>query len=243
MKYGVMDGVLRGTREEIFTEAQKLGFDGVELWNINEDAVDELKQLSEKTGVTAVSVVCGPKGLASSDAEERKAATEELAAVIKRCEAVGAGVILVPFFGMRNLEDEDAVSLAVEHFKECAKPAAQSKVVLALEMAMNGPDSLELVSRIGSEYVKVYYDVGNAVNSGYDVVEEIKLLAGQIAQIHIKDAGGQFLGEGKVPMKAACEAMEEIGFDGYLVLETPATDNPPQAAEKNLNYLKECLGV
>jgi len=243
MKYGVMEGVLRGTREEIFSDAQKLGFDGVELWNINEDAVDELKKLSQKTGVAAISVVCGPKGLASPDAEERKSATGELAAVISRCEAVGAGVILVPFFGMRNLEDEDAVALAIEHFKECAKEAEQSKVILALEMAMNAPDSLELVNRIGSEYVKVYYDVGNAVNAGYDVVEEIKLLAGQISQIHIKDAGGQFLGEGKVPLKAACEAIKEIGFDGYLVLETPATDNPPKAAEKNLAYLKKCLGL
>ena len=242
MKYGVMDGVLRGTRKEIFSDARKLGFDGVELWNINEDAVDELKQLSQETGVATASVVCGPRGLASPDAEERKAATDELAGVIKRCASVGAGVILIPFFGMRNLEDEDAVSCAVEHFKECAKEAEQSKVCLALEMAMNAPDSLELVNRIGSEYVKVYYDVGNAVATGYDVIEEIRLLAGQIAQFHIKDAGGQTLGGGKVPLKAACEAIKEIGFDGYLVLETPATDNPLKAAEKNLAYLKQCLG-
>jgi sugar phosphate isomerase/epimerase len=243
MKYGVMEGVLRGTREEIFSDAQKLGFDGVELWNINEDAVDELKQLSQKTGVAVASVVCGPQGLASPDAEARKAAKDVLTGVIRRCESVGAGVILVPFFGMRNLENEEAVLCAVEAFKECAKAAAQSKVTLALEMGMNAPDSLELIKRIGSEYVKIYYDVGNATAAGYDVVEEIRLLAGQIAQFHIKDAGGQALGEGKVPMKAACEAIKEIGFDGYLVLETPATDNPPKAAEKNLAYLKQCLGI
>jgi len=144
---------------------------------------------------------------------------------------------------MRNLEDEEAVSRTVEHFKELAVPAEQSKVCLALEMAMNAPDSLELVKRIGSEYVKVYYDVGNAAAKGYDVIEEIRLLAGQIAQFHIKDAGGQALGEGKVPLKAACETIKEIGFDEYLVLETPATDNPPKAAEKNLAYLKQCLGL
>ena len=243
MKYGVMEGVLQGTREEIFSDAQKLGFDGVELLNINEDAVEQLKQLSQKTGVAVVSVVCGPQGLASAEAEDRKAAKGVLAGVIGRCKSVGADVILVPFFGMRNLEDEDAVSRAVEDFKECAKSAEQSKVCLALEMGMNAPDSLELVKRIGSEYVKVYYDVGNAVAAGYDGVEEIELLAGQIAQIHIKDAGGQALGEGKVPLKAACEAIKDIGFDGYLMLETPATDNPPKAAEKNLAYLKQCLGI
>ena len=44
-------------------------------------------------------------------------------------------------------------------------------------------------------------------------------------------------------MKAACEAIKEIGFDGYLVLETPATDNPPKAAEKNLAYLKKYIGI
>jgi len=241
MKYGVMDGVLRGTKEELFSDAQRLGFDGVELWNINEDAINELKILSKKTGVAVASVVCGPQGLDSLNAEERKSAGEVLAGVIKRCETVGADVILVPFFGMRNLDNKEAVSRAVEFFKECAKPAEKHKVTLALEMAMDAPCSLELVKKIGSEYVKVYYDVGNATSTGYDVVSEIKLLVGQIAQFHIKDTNGQ-LGDGKVPLEAACKAIKEINFNGYLVLETPSTDDPPKAAEKNLAYLKKCLG-
>ena len=72
MKYGVMDGVLRGTKEELFSDAQRLGFHGVELWNINEDDINELKMLSKKTGVTVPSVVCGPQGLESPNAEERQ---------------------------------------------------------------------------------------------------------------------------------------------------------------------------
>ena len=40
-------------------------------------------------------------------------------------------------------------------------------------------------------------------------------------------------------MPAAAAALKAVNYDGYLVLETPSTDDPTAAAARNLKFLKE----
>jgi len=43
-------------------------------------------------------------------------------------------------------------------------------------------------------------------------------------------------GEGRVDFANVCKAIKDIGYNRYLVLETPATDKPEEAAARNLQY-------
>jgi sugar phosphate isomerase/epimerase len=89
--------------------------------------------------------------------------------------------------------------------------------------------------------VKSYYDPGNSIWKEIDPVGEILHLKHRISQVHIKEVHGKLLGEGKVPLKEVMGALKQIGYDGWLIFETDATDDPPKAQAANLDYLKKLL--
>ena len=86
--------------------------------------------------------------------------------------------------------------------------------------------------------MRAYYDVGNATSLGYDPIAELKLLGARIAQVHIKGARSAQLWENTLDMTAVARTLKEIGYDGYLVFETQATEAPSEGAARNLSLLK-----
>ncbi|MGB9597989.1 MAG: TIM barrel protein [Candidatus Poribacteria bacterium] len=51
------------------------------------------------------------------------------------------------------------------------------------------------------------------------------------------------LGEGRVDFKGVREAIKKIGYDGYMVLETPRGDDPKASASKNLAFTKNLCPI
>ena len=101
----------------------------------------------------------------------------------------------------------------------------------------------ELVERVGHDAVRVYYDIGNSTSNGYDVPAEIRMLGDRICQFHFKD-GGHYLGEGNVAMKPVAEAMNAIGYKGWVVLETSVPSKDRDADfRKNANFVRGLLGA
>jgi len=250
MKYGIRDGMLRRPFEEVFAEAKRIGFDGVEiciggnykehrLWS--ESGVEEIKKLSADAQIEVPSL--SPGGFTSCTfAHPEEAKREEGKAMLKHlietCPKIGAYAILVPFFGGGSIKPEDITSpIFIGGIKEVAEVAETNKVYLAIESTLSADDHLRILEQVKSPYVKVYYDIGNATGYGYDVPGEIRQLGNEIVLIHVKDPGGH-LGEGKVDFPAASEAIREIGYDGYLVLETPSGDDASASAAKNLTFTK-----
>lgn len=103
--------------------------------------------------------------------------------------------------------------------------ARQLGVAIAIETPLPAMELARLVDAINSDMVGVYYDVGNAVAFGYDPVQEIKALAQRILAVHIKDSsdqlGGLHLGDGLVDLESCIRALVHVGYDGWLMLETP----------------------
>ena len=50
------------------------------------------------------------------------------------------------------------------------------------------------------------------------------------------------LGEGRLDWPAVLAAIREIGYDGWQTLETSATSDPPDAAARNLAFLRQQFG-
>jgi L-ribulose-5-phosphate 3-epimerase len=163
---------------------------------------------------------------------------------IEAAAALGAKNILIAFFGngdlrlqdstaqLRNLAksgpasyelDAHGVSRVVEALRQIAPRAADAGVVLGLEDTLTAEQNLEIIERIGSPMVQVYYDVGNSTHYGYDVPTELrKLGAGRICEIHLKDWKTPQLGspDGEVAFSAVAAACREIRFDKWFVLES-----------------------
>jgi len=258
MKFGARDGVLRKPCEEVFNEASKLGFDGVELdiganyaqtmlWN--EEGRKKIKKLSEKSNVELASVCLGAMwsiSLANPDTDVRKESKQIIMDTLKFCNELGAEFILVPITPYRDgdITIQQSIQNWIEGLKPCASVAEKYKVILAVENVGGGvcPSAkrqMEIIEGVDSPFVQAYYDFGNGLSLGNDPVEEINLLGKEnIAAVHAKAPGGTYLGEGDLDFEAVADALKSINYDGYIILETRATDNPAEAASRNLAFLK-----
>lgn len=165
--------------------------------------------------------------------------------------ALGSRNTLVAFFGNGDLRLRDAmgefrnvsdgpfasyeldapgVTRVVEALRQIAPRAEGLGVAIGLENTLTAAQNLEILERVGSPAVKVYYDVGNSTGYGYDVPGELRLLGkDRICEIHLKETLGLedpewgLLGgpaSRGVDFDAAAAACRDIGFDGWYVLES-----------------------
>ena len=252
MKFGIRDGMLRVPFEERFQKAGELGFDGVELCLggdyrqhplFSDEGVETLLKLSEEAGVAVSSFSPGAfTGVSylNPDDEKRREGIEKLNHLSSVAPQFGVEVILVPFFGGGAIPaDRVTDQRLIDGVRETAETAAENGVALALETTLNAEQHIALIDAANCGSVGVYYDMGNATNAGYDSPSEIRRLGSKyIGQIHMKDTGGNHLGEGGVDFDAVGQAIKAIGYDSWLVLETPVREDADESNRKNLTFTR-----
>lgn len=232
-------------------EAKQAGLDGVEIRAGNaaerlEIADPEVrrkyKEQMQRTGLTIPSVMMGLLNSNPLASDPRGPAWLEQ--TIDAAKDLGAKVILVAFFGKGSLLAEGKlkqadVNVVVERLKAAAPRAERSGVILAIENTLSARQNAEILDRIDHPAVRIYYDVGNSTGLGYDVPAEIRFLKDRIAQIHFKD-NPHYLGEGKVRFAPIAAAIEEIGYQGWIVLETTSPSKDRVAdAQRNAAYVRK----
>jgi sugar phosphate isomerase/epimerase len=98
-------------------------------------------------------------------------------------------------------------------------------VTLCYEGTLPAARIHELANAIGSPAFGCYFDLANVVWLGMDTSTEIRELGGLIRQVHMKESlvgpGDVRPGAGRVNYVGSVEALREIGYQGWVVLETP----------------------
>ncbi|MBN1672715.1 MAG: sugar phosphate isomerase/epimerase [Kiritimatiellae bacterium] len=268
MQYGIRVGMLRTSFETAHEEAGKLGFDGVELevgpkaaqeGSPLFDAAqrDALKKRMAACGVVTSCVCVGgfwQYGPASAEEALRDTGKDILRKTIEACAAIGTGYILTPL-NNSGQAPEVATARWLEFLQELKADAEAHKVMVCLEPCARpgmGTDAevKALVDRTGSPYVRAYFDVSNMHAAGTDPVTGLKALgSAYVGHIHMKDRkpnppGSErpfstvALGEGILDFPGIAAAIREIGYDGWLTLETPTGDDPKPSARKDLAFMK-----
>ncbi len=248
VQVGVTDWNLRQEAKlEALELAKRLGFDGVEISiGVGEDRlplgdperqkqyVAETKRLNFPTPSTCLNIL--HRNVLKAD----KLAQRWVAESIPITRAVGARVILLPFFGKGALKAHQEMDYVGDCLREIAPEAEKAGVILGLENTCSAEDNVRMVDRARSKAVLVYYDIGNSTNQGYDVVKEIRWLGkDRICEFHIKD-NPNFLGQGKIDIPAVVDAIGDIGFQGWAHLETSApTKSVENDMAANLKYVRE----
>ena len=110
--------------------------------------------------------------------------------------------------------------------KEACHYCLGSQVTVTLESIFSATELRRLIDWIDSPNFGIYYDTQNPVTyAGIHVPDDIRAIGpGKIAQIHVKDGVGSIqgsvnLGMGETDFFATAEAIREIGYDGWIVLE------------------------
>ena len=252
MKVGIRDGMLPVSFEESFQKAKDIGFDGIEicmgvnyrehpLWQ--EGGIDKVNSLAAAADIEVSSL--SPGGFTAFSFmhptdSTRSEGIAKLQYLAETCPQLGAKVILVPFFGGGQIQDEHiGAPRFIDGLKAAAETAEKHEVFLAIESTLSAEQHQQIIDNVGSAAVGVYYDMGNATGFGYDSPSEIRSLGTAITQMHIKDTSGNHAGEGDVDFPAVFEAAHAIGYDSWFVLETPGKDDPAASAAKNLNFVRD----
>jgi sugar phosphate isomerase/epimerase len=254
VRIGSMAGSLpRGTPEEIFAAGKRVGLEGIEF-NIGRDPVDGNLPLFEPARQQSYVDAARKHNMAIAgvvlDVFHRHYLKNDPAAVsfidrgIETARTMKAGVLLLPFFGKAALTNREEMGYVADIVKEHARTAQKAGILLGLEDTISAEDNAWMLDRIGSPAVKVYYDIGNSTNNGFDTPKEIRWLGGKrICQIHIKDRG--YLGEsGKIDVVENLRAIIESGYKGWLNFETSSPSKDQEAdLKKNFEYLKKAIAT
>ena len=88
---------------------------------------------------------------------------------------LGVRVVMLPAFGKGDLVgDKAGIARTVEVLKQLAPQAEKAGVVLGLENYLSAADNVDIIRRIASPAVQVWYDVCNSNDKGYDIYREIR---------------------------------------------------------------------
>ncbi len=150
-------------------------------------------------------------------------------------------IVLVPFFSKGDIKNKpQQQQQVIEHLKKAAPLAERAGVVLGIESWLNADEHLRILDAVGSPAVQVYYDVANMETMGYDVYKGIRQLGRErICQIHAKE-NGHLLGQGKIDFVKVKEALDDIHWSGWLIIEAATEQGKPleECYQLNQKYLR-----
>lgn len=234
-----------------FEVAKQIGLDGVQV-SLGTVANDmQLRQLdvqaryrdaAKRAGLEVASLAIGEMNNVPYKSDARTIAWVD--DCIDVCRALGVRVVLLAFFGNGDLRDDSAgVNEVVKRLKAVAPKAEKAGVVLGVESWLNAEQHLDILNRVGSKAVQVYYDVCNSNDRGYDIYREIRQLGRErICEFHFKE-NGALLGQGKVDFKKVRAALDDIGYRGWIQIEgaVPAGKPMLESYQANCQFVRGVL--
>ncbi|MFO7936321.1 MAG: sugar phosphate isomerase/epimerase family protein [Kiritimatiellia bacterium] len=264
-------------KPECFAKAEKAGLSGVQVSvggspnSIplrNADVCKQYLELSKKHNITIHSVAAGGILNKIPLKSEPQSAIYVLDA-IEAARALGANNILMAFFGKGDLRrkgedgkpfndlkegefssyelDEQGVTRVVEVLRQIVPRAEDAGIILGLENTLSAKQNVEIIERVGSPMVQVYYDMGNSTYFGYDVPTEIRMLGKErICEMHIKDKGCTVFstGKGQVDMLAVAKALKDIRYRKWMCLENGGRKNRFfKDVRDNIAYSKKTFSI
>jgi L-ribulose-5-phosphate 3-epimerase len=247
-KIGACEWSLRKADPSCFALAKQIGLDGVQvdlgrasngMWLRRADVQQKYLAAAKVSGLEIASLATAEFNNIALKSEPRAAIWLHDAIDVAR--AVGVRVILVAQFNAGELRnDKTGVDRTVELLKELAPRAEKAGVILGLENYLNAEQNLHILSRVGSPAVKVYYDVGNSTDMGYDISKEIRMLKGEICEFHAKD-GNHMLGEGRIDFAKVRAVMDEIAYSGWIQIEAAAPHDLVSDYRAHREFLRKCF--
>jgi len=224
-RVGAMDGTIRQGGPEALAVAKEIGLEGVQidvgrtpakkLGTSSPEVQAQYKEMMKETGVVVSSICMGLFNSYPLVSDYR--APEWISDAIETAVNLNAKVILLAFFGRGALKTQEQKDKVAEILKPLAPKADKAGVCLGIENTLSAEDSVRILDKIKSDAVRVYYDTANSTFNGYDVPKEIRWLGGRICEFHFKDS--TLLGQGKVDYSPIRDAVMDIGYRGWIILE------------------------
>lgn len=251
MKYGVNTMVwttrVTAEREPLLAHIREWGFDGVELFlSPNEPAdIPAVRRILERVGLesAACSVLPREANLVSADPETRKRGVTYLKACVERTAELGGKLICGPLYaglgvmtGRRRTEDEwawaaEGLAAAASHGRSlgvtlCIEPLNRFETYFLNTLE----DAARLVHAVGAPNLKIHFDTFHANIEEKKPADSLRAVANELGHVHISENDRGVPGTGHNDWRSVFVALKEIGYDGWMTIESFAQPEPDLAA-------------
>lgn len=241
-------------REE-FPLAHQLGFARLE-WTLDQEGLHlnplmtpagqaEIKDLARtwKLAVTSITGDCFMQApFWKAQGRLRDELLSDLTAIVKASTAVGAKLLVVPLVDNGALETAEQSRVLKDSLLALQPLLLQSGVQIAFETDLDPQAQMAFIADYPAESFGINFDMGNSASLGWRPEIEIPLIASRLINVHVKDRrlGGTTvpLGEGDAALPTVFTWLKDVGYDGYLILQTArAADGDHYAAAKRYRDL------
>lgn len=247
MKYGVNLLIWTANFDEshlpLLPRIKAAGFDGVEvpMYKGRDFAVAALRRGLADNGMdcTICSVLIDGLSLISQDAVIRAKAVDQLRENIATTAEAGAKIIAGPLYspvgyltGKRRTAKE--WNHAVDCWQQLAPWLAQHGVVAAIEplnrfetfFLNTADDAARFCDEVGHPNVGVLFDTFHANIEEKNIAEGYRKVARHLKHVHTCENDRGTPGSGHIEWALVFEAIREIGFDGWLTIESFGSNIP-----------------
>ncbi len=229
------------TLEEQITMHRQLGWDYLEIRNINRITIDNadeklVENIIKTLEVSKIKVSClasdiGKLFLAGEKYQPFEKDIRTLEKLIAFAVRTDCRYIRVMGYKRSDLSDDQWHDRSLERLKVLAAIAQKSGVFLALEncagwYADSGRKMAEFLEKVGSGHLVCLYDTGNPLSMyGKDSWDYYTEVRDYISYIHIKDAGSKngknfcYPGEGNSEVFRILEDQYKRGYCGFISIE------------------------
>jgi len=248
LRFGMCSWSLGGKDPSVFELAKRIGLEGIQLdlgrWQDAAPLRQAEVRRPYREAARAAGIAIPSTAIVGYNQVPLKSEPKAALWLLDSVEAtrdLGARVHMLAFFSKGELKEEgtEEIERVVDVLREVAPRAEKAGVILGIENTLTAKTNLAILEKVNSPAVQVWYDIGNTFNKGYDVPAEIRMLAGRICEFHIKD-NPHLLGQGKMPFPEVAQAIRDIGYRGWLILETASPSKDIEAdARRNLAFVRQ----
>lgn len=257
-----------GNDHQAMADVGAVGFPGIQLrasaFDVFGERPAELKELLARHQLTLVALSSGNLGI------DPALEVEEMARHVRHARFVrdvgGLYLQIIDSRPKRTISAGDHAAMG-RRLTELGKRSADVGIPLGYHHHMGSlgeaPDDIErILAAVDPRYVKLELDVAHYLQGGGDPVAAIRKYGSQILFLHLKDVEARTppagetpprpyrfveLGRGRVDLRGVVQALGEVAFKGWVVIELDAVPDgarsPKEAAELNRRYVTERLGL
>jgi D-psicose/D-tagatose/L-ribulose 3-epimerase len=228
---------------KLFAQFKKWGFETVEIPVEDPSHIDPaaVKAAADKAGV-AIGSLCacmGPGRDFRGTPEEQKTATTYVRTLIDQAAAMGCPRIIGPIYSVvgkadavEESEQKREFDLVVKNLKPLAAYAQKKGVLLCIEPLnrfetdfLNTCDKgLKLIKAVGSPAVKLHLDTFHMNIEEKNQADAIRKAGKQLGHFHACGSDRGTPGNDHIDWKPIVKALNEIGYEGDVVIESFTTD-------------------
>lgn len=234
-------------QEPLFARIKEWGFDGVELFLSTEEPADipALRATLDRLQLERTTCCVLPRdaNLVSDDASTRAKGLAFLKKCVDRTASLGAHLMCGPLYAglgvmTGNRRTEKEWKWAVKGLRSAASRAQKRDVCLCLEplnrfetyFLNTLEDAARLVRDVNLPNVKIHFDTFHSNIEEQHPAEALKAVAKHLGHVHLSENDRGIPGTGHVDWKGILKTLKEIGYDGWLTIESFAQPEPALAA-------------